>query len=209
MRAPNFTRVQAAFVAYVAGIFTCLLIMLCGKDISAAKAKDKDTKPEQEYYFIDRFQTLHVDGGCSRIVKHNGIQTAERLPKDGYIDYNHICTMCVSDMEYDQVKGHNIHLQKLHILYRHLHKEYDSVSINEFVRTMRREEEIKKLYKHLTKESGMRELGTSKDFKDNITSYEPVHFIYISGGKEYAIPQRLVNTFEEEHSDEKLIGIKR
>lgn len=206
MKAPNFTRVQAAFVAYVAGIFTCLLIMQCGKPTKVTGSKESGSTGE--YYYIDRIKTLHMDADCPRMFKRNGIQTAERVSKDKYISYEYICTKCVSDRKYKDIIGHNQREKKLMILHRHLCKEYDLCSLQEFKEKIGKPDNIQILYKSMTTESEVRELGSLEEFTNNITSDKPVHFIYISGGKEYTIPQRLVDTFEEEHSDEKLIGIK-
>lgn len=208
MRALNFTRVQAAFVAYVAGIFTCLLVMQCGKPANVIESKESGSTGE--YYYIDRIKTLHIDADCPRMFKHNGLPTVERASKDEYISYEYICTKCVSDKKYKDIIGHNQREEKIVILHRHLCKEYcDLGSLQEFKEKIGKPEYIQRLYKSITTESEVRELGSLEEFTNNITSDEPVHFIYMWYNEKHSVPQHKVNAFEKEHYNERLIGIER
>ena len=207
MRTPNFTRVQAAFVAYVAGIFTCLLVMQCGRP--AKVIESKESVSTGEYYYIDRIKTLHIDADCPRMFKHNGLQTVERASKDEYISYEYICTKCISDKKYKDIIEHNQWEEKLMILHRHLCKEYcDLGSLQEFKKKIGNPEYIQRLYKSMTTESEVRELGSLEEFTNNITSEKPVYFIYMWGEEEYSIPQHEVGNFEKDHYNERLIGIE-
>lgn len=103
MRAPNFSRVQAAFVAYVAGIFTCLLVMQCGKPAKVTDSKESGSTGE--YYYIDLNSTLHAKRSCTKIATDDGAHLAERVPKKGKLNYDYICPKCVSDKEYNAIKA--------------------------------------------------------------------------------------------------------
>lgn len=207
MRTPNFTRVQAAFVAYVAGIFTCLLVMQCGRP--AKVTESKESVSTGEYYYIDRIKTLHIDADCPRMFKHNGLPTVERVSKDEYISYVYICTKCVSDRKYKDITERYQKEKKLIILHRHLSEEYDLGSLQKFKEKIGKPEYIQRLYKSMTTESEVRELGSLEEFTNNITSDEPVHFIYMWGHEEHSVPQHKVGVFENEHVNARLIGIKK
>lgn len=105
MKRLAFTPVQAAFVAYVAGLFSCFIIMQCGTSIKTAESIESGSTGE--YYYIDLNGTLHAKRTCTKIATSKGLHMANRYLKDEELNYRFICPKCVSDSEYNKIKSPN------------------------------------------------------------------------------------------------------
>lgn len=97
------TPIQAAFVAYVAGLFSCLIIIQCDRDAYTTEEKERESK--SEYYYIDLNGTLHAKRTCTKIATSKGLHMANRYRKDEELNYRFICPKCVSDSEYNKIKA--------------------------------------------------------------------------------------------------------
>ena len=97
---------DSRFKFLVVAVWVSLISIVAIWRFSEPKLSTKSTRNDSklgEYVYVDRRELLHTDRKCSKL-NYKGM-TSERIPLNQLGYYKNICPNCVSDKQYEQLKG--------------------------------------------------------------------------------------------------------